>query len=188
MEKVSFNSIIRKQPPKDVFYRGNLKISASASQHRHRHRHWNLHYHRHCKKFGFCLQKLFFEKRMFMFFLVLICGITTTLPQIRFPCHTSKCVHWCTRKRLFELSQAPVCGCFEKNNCFKTFWICCILSSKTSTLEFFMSTLGDLPGIFPKSSLEQLCWRELVGPASVKWNFTEHVISGTFQNFKNMQD
>ena len=44
MNKLLFNSIIRKQQPKSVFYRGRLEILASASQHQHRH--WQ----RHCKK------------------------------------------------------------------------------------------------------------------------------------------
>ena len=108
------------------------------------------------QKIWFCLQKLFFENRILMFFLVLNYGISATLLQIRFPCHPSKGVHWCSRKRLFELSEVPVRGCFEKNNYFKNFWIFCILSSETSRVEFFLSTLADLPGIFPKRSLEQL--------------------------------
>ena len=53
-----------------------------------------------------------------MFFLGLIYGIITTLLQIlislRFPIHPSKGVHWCSRKRLFELSEVSVHLRFEK--------------------------------------------------------------------------
>ena len=52
------------------------------------------------QKIWFCLQKLFFENRIYMVFLVLSHGISTTLLQIRFPFHPSKGVHWCSRKRL----------------------------------------------------------------------------------------
>ena len=126
------------------------------------------------QKICFCLQKLFFENRITMFFLELSYGISTTLLQIRVPCHPSKGVYWCSRKRLFELSEAPVRGCFEKNNCFKNFWIFCLLSSETSRVELLLSTLVGPPGI-------------LLAPVSVKRNFIAHVISGIFQNFKNMQ-
>ena len=47
-----------------------------------------------------------------MFFLVLSCGISTTLLQIlsslRFPIRPVKDVHWCPRKKLFEHSEASV--------------------------------------------------------------------------------
>ena len=50
--------------------------------------------------------------------------------------------------------------CFKKNNCSENFCILCILSSETSRVEFFLSTLVGLPGITPKSSLEQLFCRQ----------------------------
>ena len=53
-----------------------------------------------------------------MFFLMLSYGVSTTLLQIlislRFPIHPSKGVHWCSRKRLFELPKTSVHWCFEK--------------------------------------------------------------------------
>ena len=53
-----------------------------------------------------------------MLFLVLSCGISTTLLQIlislRFPIHPFKGVHWCSRKRLFEHSETSVHWCFKK--------------------------------------------------------------------------
>ena len=53
-----------------------------------------------------------------MLFLVLSSGISTTLLQIlislRFPIHPSKGVNWCSRKRLFEHSEASVHWSFKK--------------------------------------------------------------------------
>ena len=53
-----------------------------------------------------------------MLFLVLSYGTSTTLLQIliclRFPIHPFKGVHWCSRKRLFEHSEASVYWCFKK--------------------------------------------------------------------------
>ena len=47
-----------------------------------------------------------------MFFLVLGYGISTTLLQIlsslRSPIHQVKGVHWCSRKKLFEHSEASI--------------------------------------------------------------------------------
>ena len=81
-----------------------------------------------------------------MFFLVLSYGISTTLLQIlsslRFHIHSVKGVHCCSRKKLFEHSEAS------------------ILEDETSRVEFFLSTLVGLPGITPKSSLEQLFCRQ----------------------------
>ena len=58
------------------------------------------------------------KNRIFMFFLALSYSINTTLLQIlislRFPIHLSKDGHWCSRKRLFELSEASVHWCFKK--------------------------------------------------------------------------
>ena len=68
-----------------------------------------------------------------MFFLMLSYDISTTLLQI-----------------LFSL-RFP-------NHPFKGIY--CILSSETLMVEFFLSTLVGLPGIAPKSSLEQLFCRQ----------------------------
>ena len=47
-----------------------------------------------------------------MFFLGLSYGISSTLLQIltslRFPIHPVKGVHWCSRKKLFEHSEASI--------------------------------------------------------------------------------
>ena len=56
----------------------------------------NLHWHRHCIKIGFAFRNFFFffENKIFMFFLVLSYGISTTLLQVlislRFPFHPLK--------------------------------------------------------------------------------------------------
>ena len=64
------------------------------------------------------LQKVYLKNNIFMFFLVLSYGVSTTSLQIlislRFPVHSFKDVHWCSRKRLFEHSEASVHWCFEK--------------------------------------------------------------------------
>ena len=154
MKKFSFNSIIRKQQPKGVFIEAIWKS-----------------WHRHlsisivigiAKKLVLPWEFFFKKSRIFMFFLVLSYGISTTLLQIlsslRFPIHQVKGVHWCSRKKLFEHSEASILV-FQKNNCSKNFCILCILSSETSNFEFFLSTLVGLPRITPKSSLEQLFCR-----------------------------
>ena len=107
----------------------------------------------------FCLQN--FLNRIFMFFFVLTYGIRTTLLQIlislRFPIHVSKSIDWSSKKRQFG-SICPLV--FWKNNCSENLCILCILSRETSRLEFFLSRLAGFPGVFPKSSSEQLFCRE----------------------------
>ena len=60
-----------------------------------------------------------------MFFLAVSYGISTTLRQIlispRFPIHLSNGFHWCSRKKLFELSDAFGHWCFEKITTAKIF-------------------------------------------------------------------
>ena len=64
--------------------------------------------------------RIFFERksRIFMSFLVLSYGISTSLLQVlsslRFPIHHVKGVHWRSRKKLFEHSEASVLSCFKK--------------------------------------------------------------------------
>ena len=96
-----------------------------------------------------------------MFFLVLSYGISTTLQQT-IPIHPSKGVHWSSRKRLFELSEAYSEN-YSENVC-----IFCILSSERSRVELFLGTLAGVAGIFPKSSLEQLFSREPAGTCFCK--------------------
>ena len=105
-------------------------------------------------------------------FLVLSYCISTTLLQIlislRFSIHISKGVHWCSRKSkgiwIFGSIRSLV---YWKDNSSKNF---CILSTKTSRVESFLSTLAHVPGIFSKSFLEQLFRRE---PASACFYKTE---------------
>ena len=85
-----------------------------------------------------------------MLFPVLSYGISTTFLQtpnsLRFPIHLFKGVH-------FALV-------FKKNNCSENFCILWILSSETSRVKSFLSTLVGFLGIAPKSSLEQLFCRQ----------------------------
>ena len=121
----------------------------------------------------FCLHN--FLNRIFMFFFVVTYGIGTTLLQIlislRFPIHVSKSIDWSSKKRQFG-SICPLV--FWKNNCSENFCVLCILSRETSRLEFFLSRLAVFPGVFPKSSSEQLFCRETFSacPAFVRRNST----------------
>ena len=80
----------------------HLKISELAS--RHLYRLWNRHWYQHCKN---VLPWEILKNRIFMLYIVCSYGISTTLPKVvislRFRIHPSKGVHWCFRKRLFEL-------------------------------------------------------------------------------------
>ena len=71
----------------------------------------------------FCLQNFFLKNRIFMLFLVLSYGISTTLLQIlislQFPIYPFKGVCWSSRKRLFEHSEASVHWCFKKTTAQK---------------------------------------------------------------------
>ena len=116
MKKYSFNSIITKQPPKGVYW-GYLDISTldlSISIVTEAGIGIGI------AKSLFLTSELCFENRIFMFFLVPSYGISTTLLQIlsslRFPIYPFKGVHWCSRKKLFEHSEASAHWCL-KNNC-----------------------------------------------------------------------
>ena len=91
--------------------KGYLEISAS-------HRHWNRYWHQHCKNFIFAFWSFFWKNRAFLFIPFLSSGISTILLQIlislRFPIKPPKGVNWCSRKKLFEFSEAYVHWCFEK--------------------------------------------------------------------------
>ena len=58
------------------------------------------------QKIYFCLQNFFLNNRIFMLFLV--------LSSLRFPIHPFKGIHWCSRKRLFEHSEASSIGVSKK--------------------------------------------------------------------------
>ena len=120
----------------------------------------------------FCLQKLFFENRILMFFLVFSYGIG---------------VHWCSRKRLSELSKAPVRGCFKKQLLQKFLNILHTFQWNIEGGVLFKCTCRPSLGFFQKDLKNSYSEENLLAPASVKRNFTAHVISGMFQNFKNMQ-
>ena len=108
-------------------------------------------------------QILFLKKsRIFIFFLVLSYGISTTLLQIlsslRFPIHQVKGVHWCSRKKAIWTFGSISPGLLKKQ----------LLQKFLHTLHTFqqniqgwvlLSTLVGFPGITPKSSLEQLFCR-----------------------------
>ena len=95
-----------------------------------------------------------------MFFLVLSYSISTTLLQIlislQFPIHSSKCVHWCSRKRPFEFSEASAHWCFEKLTAPK---IPAYFLAKHPRWSLFKYTCRSSWN-FPKSCLEQLFCRE----------------------------
>ena len=109
MKKFPFNSMIRKQQPKTVFIEAILSwhLSASASSLASA-----------LQKIYFRLQNFFLKNRIFMFFLLLSCGISTTLLQIlislRFPIHPFKGVHWCSRKGYLNIRKHPSIGILKK--------------------------------------------------------------------------
>ena len=120
MKFFSFNSDIRKQPPKGVFIEaiwksrdGHLGVSITIGISIGINMAKKLFL---CSEFFFFL--VFWKNKIFMFVYMLSYGISTTLLQIlislRFPVHTFKGIHWCFEKRLFELSEASVHWCFEK--------------------------------------------------------------------------
>ena len=67
-----------------------------------------------------------------------------------------------------------------KKNCSKCF---CILPSKTSRVESFLSTLAGLPGTLPRSSLEQLFCRVPVSTCFCKKGTPKHTL---FQKFSRI--
>ena len=111
MKNFSLNSIIRKQRPKDVFIEAIWKSW-------HRHLSISIAIGIGIAKKLFLPSEFFLNNRIFMLFLVLSYGISTNLLQIlislRFPIHPFKGVYWCSRKRLFEHSEASIHWCFKK--------------------------------------------------------------------------
>ena len=79
--------------------------------------------------------------------------------------HPKLSVGFC-RKRLFGLSETSVHCCFGKITVPKVYAY--LLPSKTSRVESLLNTLAGLPGTFPKSSLEQLFYRESVSACFCK--------------------
>ena len=113
-------------------------------------------WHWYCKIFIFVFLTSFSEKkRGFIFFLLLLIRHQFTLLLIlislQFLIHSSRSVHWCSRKKSFWI--------FKSN---------CLVTSKITSPKIFekfllrhlwwspFSTPLRLPGCFPKSYLEQL--------------------------------
>ena len=133
------------------------------------------------QKIYFCLQESFLKNRIFMFFLALSYGISTTLLQIlislRCPINSSKGVHWCSRKRLFELSSASVHWCFGKITALKVF---AYFPAKQPGWSSFSVQMQAFLGFFQKALKSSYSVENLLAPASIKRNSTAHVISGVF--------
>ena len=87
-----------------------------------------------------------------MFFLAVSYGISTTLRQIlispRFPIHSSNGFHWCSRKKLFELSDAFGHWCFEKITTAKIFTS---FPAKQPWWSSFSVHSQTFPGFFQKA-------------------------------------
>ena len=88
-----------------------MEILALASQHHHRH------WHGHCKKIVFVFRIFFFKQNIY----VISCAwlwyqyhfaANTYFSTISY--YPLKDVYWCSRKRLFEHSEASVHWCFKK--------------------------------------------------------------------------
>ena len=122
------------------------------------------------QKFHFSFTNIFLKKQSIIyigytsifFTLFKLFGINVTLIQLlislQFPTHLfkdSKASIGVQDKWMFKLSEAPVHQRFGKNSHSEYCWQ---LSSKTSMLESFLSTLGS----FSKSCSEQLFCREPV--------------------------
>ena len=111
---VKFNN--QEAATKRCFYLSHFEISASVSS-------LESALTSAMQKIYFCFRIFFFfffflKNRIFMFFLVLSYGISTTLLQIRislrFPIYSLKSVQCCSGKRLFELSEVSIHWHFEK--------------------------------------------------------------------------
>ena len=146
-----------------MFCRGHLEILAPVSQHIHRH--WNRHQYRHCKTFIFACRIFFLKKAEYFcsFSSVPLCQKYLFFYDFLL-IHPKASIAVLEKKRLFELSEAPVHWCFEKITSQKISAEFASFLSETSRMDFFLSALAGVLGIFPKTSLEQILCRE---PASV---------------------
>ena len=143
MKKLSFISIIRKQQPKSVFieaickswYR-DLSISIVIGN-------------------GIVKKK---KKNIY----VLSCAQLWC--QYHFATNTQfSAISYSSSQRrplVFQKKASGTLGSSRSGVLKKQLLQKCILSSETSKVEFFLSTLVGLPGITPKSSLEQLFCRQ----------------------------
>ena len=126
-----------------------------------------------------------------MFLHVLGYGSSTTLPQIlispRFPIHPSKGVQWCSRKRLSEVSEASVHCMLKKITAPNISAYFAYFPEKRPGWSSFYIHSQAFVVFFQKALQSNYSLENLLAPASVKRNSTAHVISGIFQNLKNMQ-
>ena len=122
-----------------------------------------------------------------MFFLVLSYVISLTLLQMRFHFHPSKGVHWCCRKRLFELLEAPLRRCSENTTVSKFLHIFHTFQRNIEGGVPFKYIRRPFWNFFQKVLQNSYSEENLLAPAYVKKNFTAYVIPGIFQNFKSMQ-
>ena len=76
--------------------------------------------------------------------------------------YPSKGVHWCSRKRQFELSEPPVHWCFEKITAPKISAYFAYFPVKHAGWSSFKVHSQAFLGFFSKSSLEQLYCRKPV--------------------------
>ena len=87
------------------------------------------------------------------------------LISLWFPIHSSQDIHLCSRKKLFEFSEASIHWCLEKITSPK---ISAYFPAEHLWWHPFLSTLVGLPGTFPKCSLEQLSCKEPVSACFCK--------------------
>ena len=156
MKKFSFSSIIRKQQPKGVSIEAIWKSW-------HRHSSISITISIGNAKNVFVPSEFFLKNRIFMFFLVLSYGISTTLLEIliflRFPIHPFKGVHCCSKKDYLNIWKHPSIGVLKKQLLRKFLHI---LHTFQRNIQggVLLRTLVGLPGIAPKRSLEQLFCRQ----------------------------
>ena len=115
MNKFSFNSIIRKQQPKSVFIEAIWKSW-------HRHLSISIVNGIGITKNLFLPSEFFLKKIQYLCFFLCLVMVLVALLQIIFSTisySSIKGVHWCSRKRLFEHSEASVHCCFKKTTASK---------------------------------------------------------------------
>ena len=125
-----------------------MEILASASQHQ-QHRHW----HRHCKKIIFAI-RFFFKVEYLCPFL---CLVMVSVPL---------CYNYLVLYDFLFIQSKVSIGVLEKNIRKHPFWYFKKTTAPKICAHFayfpasFLSILVGLPGITPKSSLEQLFCRQ----------------------------
>ena len=159
-------------------------MAICTSQHQHQ--------HRHCKKFIFAFRNCFekIEYLCIFWFLVMtsvpLCCKYLFLYDLYSICTIQpfKGVHWCYRKRLFELSEASVYWYCDKIVAPK---VSAYFPAKHPGWSSFQVCLQAFLGLSQKALQSSYSVENLLSPASVKQNSTVHVISRIFKIFKSMQ-